>query len=344
MRFASSIIEQRHMNASVIIIGAGPTGLMSAYQLGRFGISCILVDSKASPTIYDQKDVANTFDAAGEGLTDFPYMHVFERSNKNEQQLAEVLAQQGNSIWWNTEFLALEQNRDSVTVRMQRNLPEQQTITLRGKYVIGCDDDGSKVRKAFGGKFKFQEGRCFLPEESAQANGSVGEAGMNTGLQNGYNLAWKLALILQGYGSKFLTKQNTGNNMFQIISQIWNSYNKNSFSLKLTSQKLSFKAGDRFPHVLISRNGQSESSYHLFRQAKFHLVVIGKDPADEEVNVIPARMRKLIHVVVFPMSEAWSSLGVKQSLYILVRPDNYIGLISDELDKDLLERYFERLN
>jgi hypothetical protein len=44
------------------------------------------------------------------------------------------------------------------------------------------------------------------------------------------------------------------------------------------------------------------------------------------------------------MSEAWASLGVKQSLYILVNPDNHIGLISDEMDKEILEQHFRRLN
>jgi hypothetical protein len=339
------------MDASIIIIGAGTTGLMSAYQLGRFGISCILVDSKASPVIYDQIDVAETVidpnipvGTAAEGLTDFPYIHVFEKSKKNEQQLTEVLAQQANSIWWNTEFSGLEQDKTGVTVRLQRNLPEPQSVTIRGKYVIGCDGEGIKVRQALEGNFKSKEGRCLLTGNAKYTQNLIGIPEMNTGLQDGYNLAWKLALVLQGYGSKYITKQNTKTNMFQIVSQIWNSYNKNTLSGNLTRQKLRFKAGERFPYILISRNGQSESCYHLFQQAKFRLVVIGKDPADEEVNVIPARLRKLVQVVVLPMSEAWASLGVKQSLYILVNPDNHIGLISDEMDKEILEQHFRRLN
>ena len=38
------------LNTEVLIIGAGPTGLMAANQLVRFGIDFIIVDSKEGPT------------------------------------------------------------------------------------------------------------------------------------------------------------------------------------------------------------------------------------------------------------------------------------------------------
>jgi 2-polyprenyl-6-methoxyphenol hydroxylase-like FAD-dependent oxidoreductase len=45
---------------------------------------------------------------------------------------------------------------------------------------------------------KFSAGRCFLAGDSAHIHTPAGGQGMNTGIQDGYNLAWKLALILQG--------------------------------------------------------------------------------------------------------------------------------------------------
>jgi len=44
---------------------------------------------------------------------------------------------------------------------------------------------------------KFSEGRCFLAGDSAHIHTPVGAQGMNTGIQDGYNLAWKLALVLR---------------------------------------------------------------------------------------------------------------------------------------------------
>ncbi len=45
---------------------------------------------------------------------------------------------------------------------------------------------------------KFSSGRCFLAGDSAHIHTPAGGQGMNTGIQDAYNLAWKLALVLKG--------------------------------------------------------------------------------------------------------------------------------------------------
>ncbi len=45
---------------------------------------------------------------------------------------------------------------------------------------------------------KFSEGRCFLAGDSAHIHTPAGGQGMNTGIQDAYNLAWKLALVVKG--------------------------------------------------------------------------------------------------------------------------------------------------
>ena len=42
---------------------------------------------------------------------------------------------------------------------------------------------------------RFRERRCFLLGDAAHIHSPVGAQGMNTGLQDAYNLAWKLALV-----------------------------------------------------------------------------------------------------------------------------------------------------
>ena len=44
---------------------------------------------------------------------------------------------------------------------------------------------------------KFREGRCFLIGDAAHIHSPVGGQGMNTGLQDAYNLAWKLAGVIR---------------------------------------------------------------------------------------------------------------------------------------------------
>jgi 2-polyprenyl-6-methoxyphenol hydroxylase-like FAD-dependent oxidoreductase len=45
---------------------------------------------------------------------------------------------------------------------------------------------------------KFREQRCFLIGDAAHIHSPVGGQGMNTGLQDAYNLAWKLAGVIKG--------------------------------------------------------------------------------------------------------------------------------------------------
>lgn len=51
---------------------------------------------------------------------------------------------------------------------------------------------------------KFSSGRCFLAGDSAHIHSPAGAQGMNTGIQDGYNLAWKMALVLTGHADKKL--------------------------------------------------------------------------------------------------------------------------------------------
>ena len=45
---------------------------------------------------------------------------------------------------------------------------------------------------------QFRKGRCFLAGDAAHVHSPAGAQGMNTGLQDAYNLAWKLALVIRG--------------------------------------------------------------------------------------------------------------------------------------------------
>jgi 2-polyprenyl-6-methoxyphenol hydroxylase-like FAD-dependent oxidoreductase len=56
---------------------------------------------------------------------------------------------------------------------------------------------------------RFSEGRCFLAGDSAHIHTPAGGQGMNTGIQDAYNLAWKLAFVLNGQARpEILTSYN----------------------------------------------------------------------------------------------------------------------------------------
>ncbi len=169
------------MTTDVLIIGAGPTGLMAANQLQRFGVDFIIVDSKAGPTVesralavsarsmelYQQLGLADTvleravkingfhvysngkrktsavFDDIGEDLSDFPYMMVVFEQNKNETILYENLQAHNKTVMWNTSFIKLTEHADYVEAKVKTEAGEE---TIRAKHIIGCDGARSPVR------------------------------------------------------------------------------------------------------------------------------------------------------------------------------------------------------
>jgi 2-polyprenyl-6-methoxyphenol hydroxylase-like FAD-dependent oxidoreductase len=51
---------------------------------------------------------------------------------------------------------------------------------------------------------KFREGKCFVAGDSAHIHSPAGAQGMNTGIGDVYNLAWKLAFVIKGKASEKL--------------------------------------------------------------------------------------------------------------------------------------------
>ncbi len=51
---------------------------------------------------------------------------------------------------------------------------------------------------------KFSKGRCFLAGDAAHIHSPAGAQGMNTGIQDAYNLAWKLAMVIKGEADETL--------------------------------------------------------------------------------------------------------------------------------------------
>jgi 2-polyprenyl-6-methoxyphenol hydroxylase-like FAD-dependent oxidoreductase len=52
----------------------------------------------------------------------------------------------------------------------------------------------------------FSKERCFLVGDAAHIHSPAGAQGMNTGIQDAYNLAWKLALVIRGHANGRLLK------------------------------------------------------------------------------------------------------------------------------------------
>src|SRR5215470_10453345 len=131
------------IGTDVLIVGAGPTGLMAGLVLTRRGVPVVVVDQKAGPTresmalavqartmeIYDQLGLAGQVLAGAypalriqigtdpplggvsiarlqQGDTRFPGIQIFEQS-ANEQLLSRSLAAAGTDVLWRHRLVDL---------------------------------------------------------------------------------------------------------------------------------------------------------------------------------------------------------------------------------------------
>ncbi len=230
---------------------------------------------------------------------------------------------------------------------------------------------------------KFSVGRCFLAGDAAHIHTPAGAQGMNTGIQDGYNLAWKLAAVLQGkMDAKILETYNeerlpnaetllkTTDRFFNLvaspepvlsylrthvfpyiagaafsleavkkfifprISQIGINYRRSSLSE--SGAGFAVKAGDRMPYFEV----EGASIYEKLKEPKFHLITF----FDGENKPPETAENDLLDFHELPLYENVAKIfGASQTFSVLLRPDNYISLITEETSGEDLNRYLSRV-
>ncbi|QQL49454.1 FAD-dependent monooxygenase [Mucilaginibacter ginkgonis] len=245
---------------------------------------------------------------------------------------------------------------------------------------------------------KFQEGRCFLIGDAAHIHSPVGGQGMNTGLQDAYNLAWKLGgvingslmrVILSSYAAERMpvakTLLKTTDRLFNItmstswgaqlfkrflmppllktlwsfsgftkalfmrVSQIGISYRDSKINLHL-SQATHIKAGDRLPYLKIyDEKKQIETDLHAWcTKAGFTMIVmgtIGEQELHRYAKWITQSFGAVLNFFYLPYSTrndgVFNAFEIKAGHIktLIIRPDNYIGLIADSADLGIVNNY-----
>ena len=171
------------MNRSdVLIIGAGPTGLVLALWLSKLGIRVRIIDKTSTPgttsralavqartlELYSQLDLSDAvvqnghkvaaanfwvkgeavarlpLSTIGEGLTPYAFLEIYPQ-DEHERLLIERLEAFGITVERNTELQSFEETSDGITARLR--LPDGQQETCQACYLAGCDGARSIVRK-----------------------------------------------------------------------------------------------------------------------------------------------------------------------------------------------------
>lgn len=173
------------MDTDVLIVGAGPTGLMLANQLARHRVRATIIDRHAGPAmqtraigvqartmeIYSKLGIIDQALALGErtaganmwaegrkmvripvgdiGRNESPYPFILMLGqDDNERIMGEKLRELGMSVEWSTELIALEQGANEVTATLRQ--PDGKTRTITAAWVAGCDGSRSAVRELCG--------------------------------------------------------------------------------------------------------------------------------------------------------------------------------------------------
>ncbi|MEV0382685.1 FAD-dependent monooxygenase [Nonomuraea sp. NPDC050643] len=172
------------MRTQVLVVGAGPAGLVLAALLADHGVDLVIVDAKPGPVaesraailhvrtleLLDRLGLARKAVAQGVPMTGvelfergrrvgslplagpaagtpFPYALGLEQ-DRTERLLVDWLAERGHTVEWNTELLALADGPDEAEAVIRRPNGVQETVSAR--WVVGADGARSAVRHGLG--------------------------------------------------------------------------------------------------------------------------------------------------------------------------------------------------
>jgi 2-polyprenyl-6-methoxyphenol hydroxylase-like FAD-dependent oxidoreductase len=169
-------------DTDVLIVGAGPTGLMLANQLARRGVRAVIIDRHSGPAqqtralgvqartleVYQKLGIdrraielgkigngANIWadgrkmarvplGDAGRSVTPYPYILVLGQDD-NERLMGERLHDFGLSVQWNTELVGLAQDASAATATLR--MTDGSARAMTATWISGCDGAHSAVRE-----------------------------------------------------------------------------------------------------------------------------------------------------------------------------------------------------
>lgn len=206
----------------------------------------------------------------------------------------------------------------------------------------------------------YRVGNAFIAGDAAHVHSIAGGMGMNTGIQDAYNLGWKLASVIKGgadsslldtYAAEripiadwllkttserqqvMMSAAVSGTGGFEKLAtndttQLNLHYHDSILTAKGQPVQCVVQPGDRAPDALLS-NGTWLSD--MFRGTQWNLLVFGNHSLSTEVQV------KLINANEPSLTKNY---GMADG-FVLVRPDGYIAVISTNAND--VEQYLMHL-
>src|SRR5207248_2979465 len=154
-------MEEEMTRSDVLIIGAGPTGLVLALWLTRLGVKVRIVDKTAEPgttsralavqartlELYRQLDLADAVVTEGHQV---PAVNLWVRGEP-KAQISLAAMGSGLTLERRTELVSFANREDRVLARLRG--PDGEERDCETSYIAGCDGARSAVREAIGTGF-----------------------------------------------------------------------------------------------------------------------------------------------------------------------------------------------
>jgi 2-polyprenyl-6-methoxyphenol hydroxylase-like FAD-dependent oxidoreductase len=246
----------------------------------------------------------------------------------------------------------------------------------------------------------FQHNRCFLIGDAAHVQSPIGAQGMNSGMQDAVNLAWKLALVIKNRAKTILLDSYSSERipvaknllrftdkvfgmvinqdymtrnfrmhflpillivvnplirnlkirriLFKMISEIGIRYN-NSFLTHNTIRgyfQNEPKPGQRFPFFVFKEDGKEVNIQEKLAGNSFHLFIFNKYKFPYDIIRVAEKYGDVLSFEFIHFAKETRKLyrkfRMRESGYILIRPDMHIAFTSYSANSKHLDNYFKK--
>jgi len=205
---------------------------------------------------------------------------------------------------------------------------------------------------------QYRNGHVFLVGDAAHVHPPTGAQGLNTGVQDAYNLGWKLGQVLDGAPDGLLDtyedeRQPIAAGVLGLASMLYDStrtqpqvatkrgdeerqlllsYRGGPLAVGVAEDEVGLRAGDRAPNVnWTDASGERQRLIDHLRGPHFTLVAIGAAATEGVSEVSWPDSGASLHTVSIP--EDWAAhvaqvLEAPMSAQVLIRPDGYVAYVA----------------